>query len=253
MPDKMIRNKKNKIRVYKTIKEMNEAAAELLIDVAKKSVEKRGRFSLCLSGGNTPKGLYTLLASPTYRNFMPWKNTFIFWGDERCVPANNKNNNAFMATTVLLNNVDIPPANIFPVPVQLPPAQAAKKYEKTLRNFFGDEAPRFDFILLGLGDNGHTASLFPETAVLHEDIRWVKEVFIDDLNMYRITMTAKFINRARYVSFMVTGEEKAIMLNTVLTGSYLPEQYPAQLIGPSRGEIYWFIDSKAAKLLDESR
>lgn len=249
----MIRNKKNKIRIFKTIKAVNEAVAELLIDVAKKSVTDRGRFLLCLSGGATPKRLYTLLASPQYQTFMPWKDTYVFWGDERCVPANDKKNNSRMAFDILLSKVDIPSGNIFPVPVELPPDKAAKTYEDTLHNFFGNETPRFDFILLGLGDNGHTASLFPGTSVLHEELKWVKEVFIEDLDMYRITMTAKFINRARYISFLVTGEEKAMILNTVLTGSYHPQQYPAQLIGPLRGEIYWFIDAQAATILEKSK
>jgi 6-phosphogluconolactonase len=249
----MIRNTKNKVEVFGTIEALNESAAKLLIDIAKKSVTERGRFVLCLSGGNTPKSLYTLLSLPPYCDLVPWKNTFIFWGDERCVPADDEQNNAHMATTALLNKVDIPSSNIFPVPVNLPPAEAAKKYEETLRDFFGKESPRFDLILLGLGDNGHTASLFPGTAVLHEEVRWVKEVFVEDKKMYRITTTAQLINKAHHIIFLVTGEEKATMLKTILTGSYLPEKYPAQLIGPVRGEIYWFIDAKAATLLEKSK
>ncbi len=249
----MIRNTKNKIKIFKTIEDLNESAAKFLVDVAKKSVAYRGRFALCLSGGNTPKSLYTLLSLPPYRDLVPWKNTFIFWGDERCVPADDERNNAHMATVALLKKIDIPSSNIFPVPTHLPPAESAKKYEETLHNFFGKEAPHFDLVFLGLGNNGHTASLFPGTAVLHEEVRWVKEVFVKDKEGYRITMTAQIINKAHHIIVLVTGEEKAAILNTVLTGSYLPEKYPAQLIGPAHGEIYWFIDDKAATFLEGSK
>ena len=160
----MINNNKNKnkVTVFKTGESLNEAAAELIVRVAEKSLKERGRFVLCLSGGNTPKKLYTLLSGKLYSKTVPWKNTFIFWSDERCVPADDERNNAHMASTTFLKKVEIPTSNIFPMPVELPPADAAAKYEETLHTFFGKEEPRFDLILLVLGENGHTASLFPE-------------------------------------------------------------------------------------------
>jgi len=266
---KTIRNKKNppsarlacggRVTVFSSVDLLNQAAAELLIDLAKKSIEERGRFALALSGGNTPKKLYALLSMSPYRDKMPWKDTFIFWSDERCVPMEDERNNANMAINLLLKEINIPPSNIFRVPVQMRPALAAKHYEETLRNFFKNEPPRFDLILLGLGENGHTASLFPGTDVLHEnrhrrvpqkaESAWVKEVYVEEEHIHRITMTAPLINKARNILFLVTGEEKSHILKTVMTGSYLPEQYPAQLIDPEQGEIQWFVDEKAASRL----
>ena len=248
----MIKNKKNQLRVFSTIDAMNRSAAQMLVDIAEKSVMARGRFVICLSGGNTPNGLYTLLSIEHFRNLVPWKNTFVFWSDERCVPADDVRNNAYMATSVFLSKIDLPSSNIFPVPVNLPPADAARKYEETLKTFFGKEDPRFDLILLGLGDNGHTASLFPGTEVLREKSHWVKEVFVEELQMYRITMTSLLINKAHCVFFLVTGEEKSCILEKVLTTPNQPEKYPVQLIRPEQGEVYWYIDNKAASQLPDS-
>jgi 6-phosphogluconolactonase len=248
----MIRNKKNKVRVFRTIDAMNGSAAQMLVKIAEKSITARGRFILCLSGGNTPNGLYTLLSLKPFRDHVSWKNTFVFWSDERCVPADDKRNNAYMATSVFLSKIELPSSNIFPVPVNLPPADAARKYEETLKVFFGKEDPHFDLILLGLGDNGHTASLFPGTEVLREKSRWVKEVFVEELQMYRITMTPLLINKAHYVFFLVTGEEKSYILEKVLTTPNQPEKYPVQLIRPEEGEVYWYVDYKAASQLPDS-
>lgn len=212
----------------------------------------RGRFVLCLSGGNTPKGLYTLLSMKPYCDLVPWKYTFVFWGDERCVPPDDERNNAYMATSVFLSKIDLPSSNIFPIPVNLPPADAAKKYEETLKAFFRKEAPCFDLILLGLGENGHTASLFPGTSVLREKSHWVKEVFVEELQIYRITMTALLINKARQILFLVKGKEKSAILETILTVSLQPKKYPVQLIRPDQGEVSWYVDAKAASRLPDS-
>ncbi len=245
----MLRNKKNIITIYKTDESLNEAAAQLIADLAEKAVKERGRFVLSLSGGNTPKKLYALLAEKPFSKLPSWKNTFVFWGDERCVPMDDERNNAHMASDTLLKKIPIPSSNISPMPVELPPAEAAEKYEQTLRDFFGKDEPCFDLILLGLGDNGHTASLFPKTPVLHEQVRWVKDVVVKDHAAdvkHRITFTAPLINKARQILFLVTGIEKSEVLEKVLTGAYQPDTYPAQLIKPEQGEIHWFIDDKAA-------
>ena len=247
----MINTKKNNVRVFRTMEAMNESAAQWLVDLAEKSVTARGRFVLCLSGGNTPKGLYTVLSMKPYHDLVPWKSTFVFWGDERCVPADDKRNNAHMANAVLLRKTDLPSSHVFPVPVNLPPADAARKYEETLRVFFGNGAPRFDLILLGLGENGHTASLFPGTAAVREKSHWVKDVFVGDQRMYRITLTAPLINKAHHVLFLVTGEKKSGILRTVLTAPRRPNRYPAQLIRPGQGEICWYVDGKAASQLPD--
>ena len=247
----MITSKKNKIRVFRTMDAMNEAAAQWLVDLAEKSVKARGKFLLCLSGGNTPKGLYSLLSRKPYHDLVPWKSTFVFWGDERCVPVDDERNNALMANTVLLGRSALPSSHIYPIPVDLPPGDAARQYEETLRIFFGSGAPRFDLILLGLGEDGHTASLFPRTETLHEKSHWVKDVFIEDQRMSRITLTAPLINKARHILFLVTGERKSGILKTVLTAPRRPDRYPAQLIRPKQGEVCWYVDDKAASRLPD--
>ena len=248
----MITNKKKQLRVFNTIDALNEFAAQLLVDVAVKSVSERGRFVICLSGGNTPNGLYKLLSMTPYRDLIPWKNTFVFWSDERCVPADDERNNAYIASTVLLTKVNIPVTNIFPLPVDLPPVDAAKVYEASLKLFFGKEPPRFDLILLGLGGNGHTASLFPNTDVLHEKLRWVKEVYVEELRMYRVTMTPLLINQASKIFFLVTGKEKSGILKNVFLCPQ-PDKYPVQLIDPDNKEEYWFLDERAASLLNKEQ
>lgn len=242
-------NQINKIKVFRSVNALNESAAQFCLNIAEEAIRSRGRFTFCLSGGKTPKSLYYLLSSDPYKDLIPWKNTFLFWGDERYVPKDDERNNAHMAYGVLINKVSIPPANIFPIPVKLSPADAAIKYEETLLHFFGDEKPSFDLILLGLGENGHTASLFPNTKVLHENSHWVKEVYVEDQRLYRITMTAPLINMARNILFLVSGADKATILHRILTSSYQPDRFPVQLINPGEGSVSWFADDQAACML----
>ena len=243
-------NPKNKIEVFDTQELLSRAATEFIIKLANESVLEHGNFSISLSGGSTPEQLFVLLASDEYKTRMPWANTFIFWGDERYVPLNDQRNNWYVARTLLLDKIDIPAANIFAIPVNLEPAaKAAQTYEQTMKNFFGNELPQFDLIMLGIGENAHTASLFPHTAVIHEQKEWVSALYVDEVKMYRITMTALLINNARNVLFLAAGQGKAEVLKTVLTASYNPDEYPAQLISPTQGNLYWFIDKKAASLL----
>ena len=239
----------NKIQVFQTPEKLTEATAEFIVKTAKDAVSTRGRFAISLSGGHTPERLYTLLSKPPFVSQMPWDKTFVFWGDERCVPSDDPQNNARMAKVLLLNHITIPAANIYPIPVDMSPADAANDYEKTINNFFKEEAPRFDLILLGLGENGHTASLFPGTEVVFEKSRLVKEVYVDEQKMFRITMTAPLINQAYNIMFLMEGAGKAEILNTVLNTAYQPEKYPAQLIKPVNGNLYWYMDQKAAALL----
>ena len=242
---------KNNPTVFENGTELAKAAAELVINLANKAVQERGRFVVSLSGGHTPETLYSLLAQEDYSERMPWDNIFVFWGDERCVAADDAQNNANMARTKLLNHVAIPATNVFPVPVELQPEEAAKTYEKTMLALFKTHLPRFDLILLGLGENGHTASLFPGTDVLNEKERLVKEVYVAGQKMYRITMTAPLINNAFNILFLVEGEGKATVLNTIINGQPEPEKYPAQLIAPPDGTVYWYVDKAAAKGLQQ--
>ena len=239
----------NNIRIFES-DELAKAAAEYLIEIANEAIHARCRFAISLSGGHTPEKLFALLASDPYRTRMAWDKTYVFWGDERCVPSNDEQNNARMAKIFLLDKVDIPTSNIFPIPVDQEPEIAAIVYENSIKDFFGNQPPRFDLILLGLGENGHTASLFPGTDVLSEHAHLVKEVYVAEQKMYRITMTADLINQALNIIFLVEGEGKADILKTVLAGCYEPERLPAQLINPVAGKLVWVVDNKAAARLE---
>lgn len=248
----MQKNKNIELKIFESADDMNEAVANFILQLAKASVRQRGRFVLSISGGETPKALYSLLSKTPYSTNVPWGKTYVFWGDERCVPEDDENNNAHMAKTILFNNIDIPSSNIFPVSTHMPPAEAARTYEETIKIFFGHAVPSFDLILLGLGEDGHTASLFPGTDVVHEKSRFVKEVFVETQQLFRVTMTAPLINKAQHIAFLVTGENKSDILNAVINGDYQPEKYPAQLIKPEQGKTYWYADLKAAKHFHDS-
>jgi len=240
------------LEVFETPEKLCEATCNFIIDLSKKSIAAKGRFVISLSGGNTPLQLFRMLAQPSYSSQIDWTKTFIFWGDERCVPLTDERNNSYQAKVALLDKVKVPTSNVFPIPVDLPPAEAANKYESSLKYFFKERSPKFDLILLGLGENGHTASLFPGTDVIHEQTRWVKEVYVDEQKMFRVTITAPLINLADNIVFLVTGFSKAEILQTVLNGPYQPDTYPAQLIKPETGKLYWFTDKDAARKIPAS-
>jgi 6-phosphogluconolactonase len=214
-----------------------KAAADYIVELSAASIKESGQFSIALSGGTTPAVLFALLVKPPYVNQIDWKKTFIFWGDERAVPLDSPQNNAHNAKEDLLNHIDIPAENVFPIPTNLPPAEAAIRYENILKQFFKSDLPKFDLILLGMGDNGHAASLFPHTTILHEQQAIVKEVWVEEVNMNRISFTAPLINNARHILFLVAGKDKEDMLHKVLEGDYKPEDYPAQLIKGAK----WFV------------
>lgn len=237
------------LKVFKTLDELSVAAAKLIIDAANKAVQKNGKFTLVLSGGNTPKKLYTILSEKKYSERMPWNETVVFWGDERCVGLDDAQNNAYQAKHLLLDHVPVLPNNIHIIPVNLSPALAAKKYEQTIFNYFKNSKPCFDLILLGLGENGHTASLFPNTKVLQTKIAGVEEVYLEEKKVHRITMTAPLINAADKIIFMVSGKNKATILKKIIANSSHSIMYPAQLIKPNAGELIWLVDEDAAALL----
>ena len=234
------------VEIFEQTETLFKMAADLILDSSEIAIRLRGRFVIVLSGGNTPEQLYTLLAAYPFSDKIDWEKTFVFWGDERCVPLEDKRNNAHRAEILLLDKVSIPKENIHRIPVDLPPAEAAKTYEETIRTFFGKEEWSFDIILLGLGENGHTASLFPNTPIINSTEKGVKEVYVEEEKMYRVTMTAPLINLGRQILFLVTGECKADILEKIFGNIYNPKTYPAQLIIPQSGELTWFIDREAA-------
>jgi len=249
---KLTTNPEHNIEVFQSIEELNKAAAEYIITVSNEAIIERGKFTIVLSGGDTPQRLYALLSEKPYREQINWNRTFIFWGDERCVPLNDKRNNAYQAKLILLDKIDIPLLNIHSIPVDLPPVVAASNYEKDLKVFFENDPVHFDIILLGLGENGHTASLFPGTKVIHEHAEGIRAVFVQEEKMFRITMTAPLINKARHILFLVTGEKKADILGKILNSSApLHDKYPAQLIKSVHGDLLWFADQEAASLIKQ--
>ena len=234
------------VRIFTNPDAVLLALAEFIVSQSKNSIEREGRFNLVLSGGSSPKKLYELLASSAYRNKIEWKHVFFFFGDERYVPLDHKDSNFLMAKNTLFDSLKIPDDHVFPIDTSLPPAESAAAYEKQIRNHFTSTC-KFDLILLGLGDNSHTASLFPHTIVLHEKKALVKEIFVKEVNMYRITFTAPLINLAHAVAFLVYGESKAEAVHHILKDSSNVEEYPAQLIKPENGELNWFLDEAAAE------
>jgi 6-phosphogluconolactonase len=237
------------LRKLTTPQDLFQAAAEEILRAAADAIAQRGRFTIALSGGSTPRNLYTLIAANASAS-LPWDQMFFFWGDERHVPLNDPDSNYRMAKETLLSKVPIPPANIFPVPAENPDAAAAAQaYEETLRKFFAlapGDFPRFDLILLGMGPDGHMASLFPETAALQEKSRLVVANWVEKLNNSRITFTLPVLNAARCVAFLVSGADKAAVLHEVLEGKAPGEKYPSKLVRPSAGKLIWFVDRAAA-------
>jgi 6-phosphogluconolactonase len=240
------------LRRLTTPQDLFQAAAEEVIRSATDAVAQRGLFTIALSGGSTPRNLYTLIAANASAT-LPWSQMFFFWGDERHVAPDNPDSNYRMAKEALLSKVPVPPANIFPVPAENPDAtQAAEIYEQTLRRFFAvapGEFPRFDLILLGMGPDGHTASLFPETPALQEKSRLVVANGVEKLGSSRITFTLPLLNAARRVAFLVSGTDKAAALHEVLEGNAPAEKYPSRLVQPREGKVTWFVDRAAASEL----
>ena len=240
------------IRIFKDSLQLSKAAAETFIRTAKEAVQERGKFIVALTGGSSPKQLYQLLANSPYREQIPWEHTFVFWGDERWVPLTDERSNFKMAHDTLLNQVPVPEEQIFPMWGKQKPEVFARQYQERLRKYLDKENSRFDLILLGMGDDGHTASLFPGTAVLEEKVRWVEAYYLEPQDMYRITLTAPIINQARQIIFLTFGEKKAPALSEVLEGERNPEKYPAQLIQPQNGEILWLVDEAATQNLSSN-
>jgi 6-phosphogluconolactonase len=240
------------LRRLTTPQDLFQAAAEEVIRAATGAVAERGRFTIALSGGSTPKSMYTLIAANASTG-LPWDRMFFFWGDERHVPPDDPESNYRMAKESLLSKVPVPAANIFRALTENPDAAAAAEaYEQTLRKFFAvapGEFPRFDLILLGLGPDGHTASLFPETAALQEKTRLVVANWVEKFNASRITFTLPVLNAARCVAFLVSGMDKAAVLHEVLEGNAPAEKYPSKLVRPSEGKLIWFVDRAAASEL----
>lgn len=227
------------------------SAEEQFITLAREAIGWRGFFSVALSGGSTPKPLYQKLADRGQSDRVDWAQVHFFWSDERCVPPDHEDSNYRMAEELILDPLEIPEENIHRMRGELPPDQAAERYQTVLEEFFPSRPPRFDLVLLGMGDDGHTASLFPQTKAVQkiDPDRWVAANFIPALGSWRLTLTPPLINAAGNVSFLVVGESKQHRLHQVLTGRYQPTVLPAQSINPRKGTLTWFIDQAAGQLI----
>jgi 6-phosphogluconolactonase len=243
------------IRILADGGELSRVAAEEFVRLANEAVEARGRFNVALSGGSTPRGAYELLADEKagFRGRVPWEEVHFFWGDERHVPPGHPESNYHMANEAMLSRVPVPSENVHRIPAENPDAaQAAQEYAKALRQFFGlgaGQLPRFDLILLGMGSDGHTASLFPGTTAVYEQISLVVAPWIDKFKTHRITLTPPVLNNAACVIFLVSGDDKAETLRAVLHGTYQPDRFPAQVVCPVNGRLIWILDRGAAQLL----
>ncbi len=242
------------IKTYPDFARLTEAAAQHFVDQAVQAINQRQLFTVALSGGSTPKALYERLAGDDLlAGQIDWSCVHVFWGDERCVPPDHPDSNFRMAREALLDHVPIPADNVHRIRGEMAPTAAAAEYEGMLRAFFApltlpnqEPAPRFDLVLLGMGEDGHTASLFPGAKAIRETRHWVSAYEVAKLAAWRITLTAKSLNAAAQVTFLVSGANKAERLRQVLYGPYTPDTLPAQIIRPMEGRLFWLIDEAAA-------
>ncbi|GAB1538359.1 6-phosphogluconolactonase [Scytonema sp. NUACC21] len=243
------------IQVVANAEEISFKAAEEFVHRAQEAIQARGIFTIALAGGSTPKSLYTLLASDTasFRERVPWNKVHFFWGDERHVPPDHPDSNYRMVKERLLSQVPVLPENVHRILTENPdPGTAANKYEQVLQDIFAlrqGQLPRFDLVLLGMGPDGHTASLFPGTNAIHEHIHLVAAPWVEKQNTYRVTLTPPVLNNALYTIFLVSGAEKAETLRAVLEDDPDPDRFPAQIIRPKQGRLLWLVDRAAARLL----
>jgi len=234
------------LHVLPTTEEAAQAMAQFVAALAAECSASRSRFTIALSGGSTPRRLYEVLASPPYSKETAWDQWQVFWSDERCVPPGHQDSNYRMARAELLGHVPIPDANVHRMRGEDDPHEAAQAYEAVVRAVFQSPAPSFDLILLGIGDDGHTASLFPGTPALGERDRLVVDNWAPDLQVHRITFTLPLINSAKVVAFLDTGETKAEVLRQVLEPAQGEDIPPAGLVRPSPGVVHWFLTTAAA-------
>ncbi|HFE53861.1 MAG TPA: 6-phosphogluconolactonase [Bacteroidetes bacterium] len=255
--------RKHEVRVFDNADALAGAAADVFLDAVCSALEQRGRFAVALSGGKTPKRTYTLLAEPARAGAVDWERVFAFWGDERCVPPTHSDSNYRMVAETLLMHVPIPEHNVHRIICELTPEEAARLYEADLRRFFvseenvdserGSPKTTFDLVLLGLGEDGHTASLFPGFDLKKVGERWVAAVEATQGRGPRVTLTPRVLNRAGLVVFIVEGKEKSTAVAEVLQGDGSDNNWPARWIQPKQGRVIWMLDKLAAQNLRYGR
>ena len=242
---------RRKIEIFGSPEKLAKKSAEMISEKLSGILRDKNRASLVLSGGSTPKLLYKLLASEGYRAKIHWDKVLIFFGDERCVPPHDPLSNYKMAYEALLSKVPVPAENIFRMKGELAPLEAAKEYEENIKSSLGDD-PHFDIVLLGMGADGHTASLFPGTAALNENQKLVAANYVEKLNTYRLTLTYPAINASQNIMFLVAGKDKAETVKAVF-GETSDPPLPSQLVYADNAEVIWLLDNPAAALLSNKK
>ena len=235
-----------KVHVFKDVDALSVEVAEWVTSLIEKTLAKKTRFCLLLSGGNTPKSLYKQLAGDSFKRRIDWSKLHVFFGDERVVPFNDEKNNGKMAFDTLLSKVPIPENQVHFMDTSIDPGVAAENYERLLHRYFDNNHSTFDLALLGMGDDGHTLSLFPGIESNNVNKNWVFSVFVPSQQMQRISLTPEVVNRSACIAFLVTGVAKTLVLSQILHQTAAPHIYPVQLIKPLTGELHWFVDKEAA-------
>ncbi len=235
------------VEVLSDLEAISHQAASFFVNASRSSIAAKNRFAVAISGGSTPRRLYTLLRAESYRDQVDWQHVHFFWADERCVPKEDEESNFKTAFDMLLSKVSISDGNIHRIRGEEDPDKAAGDYEEEIKMFFGISGfPMFDLIILGMGEDGHTASLFPGSKALQETIRIAVPVYLEKPNRNRITLTVPVLNNAAQVLFLVAGDSKAKTVSEVLGDGEERKRYPAGLISPVHGSVTWLIDQKAA-------
>jgi len=243
-----------RVQILPDLEAISHQAVSLFIKISKTSFGERDRFVVALSGGTTPRRFYSLIGSPLYREEVDWSRVHLFWVDERCVPEEDEASNFKLVFDTLLSVVPIPRENIHPMRAGEGPDQGAGEYEKEMKKFFGESgSPVFDLVLLGVGEDGHTASLFPGSDLIQERSRLVAPVYLGEPKKDRITLTLPVLNQARHILFLVAGHSKAEVVRAILGKEGHQEGYPAGLVHPVRGQVTWLIDEEAASKMKDER
>ncbi|KHE92435.1 MAG: 6-phosphogluconolactonase [Candidatus Scalindua rubra] len=240
------------IHVYPNKEKLVAATAEHVADCIEQAIQQNGLCNVALSGGNTPGGVFSLLASSPYRGCVDWSRLHLFWGDERMVPPEHPDSNFRMVQETLLDHIKIPDKNVHRMRGEIAPELAAEEYAELLDVHFKGSLPCFDLILLGLGEDGHTASLFPDTDAVEECEKHVVAVFVPKLSAWRVTLTLPVLNAARKILFLVSGKSKSEMLQRIMSNKQPAKEIPATMVNPQNGELHWMLDSDATVLINKN-
>ena len=240
------------IHAYPNKEKLVAATTERIADCMEQAIQKNGLCNMALSGGKTPGGIFSLLASNPYRDRLDWSRLHIFWGDERMVPPEHQDSNFRLVQETLLDHIKMPDENVHRMRGEIAPEEAAKEYAELLHDHFKGSLPCFDLMLLGLGEDGHTASLFPETDAVEECEKHAVAVFVPKLDAWRVTLTLPVLNAARKILFLVSGKSKSKMVQRIMSNKQPAKEIPATMVNPQNGEIHWMMDSEAMVLINKS-